>query len=187
MTEFRRTGESVVHEGYIWNVVVADFEGPDGLRFQRDVVRSPGAVGVVPLEFDAEGQALLTLVRQYRAAFEDELVEVPAGMRDVVGEPPEETARRELAEEVGLVAERLEMLGEIQPSPGMTDATTVLFVATGLSHGESDAQGPEEESMELLRLPLAEAVAMVDDGRIRDAKTVASILWLERRLRDGTV
>ena len=70
MTEFRRIGEREVHQGYVWRVVVAEFEAPDGERFQRDIVRSPGAVGIVPLIFDAEGNASVLLVEQYRPPYE---------------------------------------------------------------------------------------------------------------------
>ena len=85
MAAFRRLAETEVHRGHIWRVVVADFEAPDGARFERDIVRSPGAVAVVPVTFDASGRAMVTLMRQYRAAFDRELIEVPAGMRDVAG------------------------------------------------------------------------------------------------------
>ena len=83
---FRHLGDRQVHEGHIWRVVVADFESPDGRRFQRDIVRSPGAVAAVPLVFDAEGNPSVVLVRQYRPAYDRELLEIPAGMRDVAGE-----------------------------------------------------------------------------------------------------
>jgi ADP-ribose pyrophosphatase len=99
----RRLAETEVHHGHIWRVVVADFEAPDGTRFERDVVRSPGAVAVVPVTFDGDGTPMVTLMRQYRATFEGERVEGRAGMRDVPGEPAEETGRR-LSEEVGLEA-----------------------------------------------------------------------------------
>jgi 8-oxo-dGDP phosphatase len=107
---FARTGERVVHQGYIWSVVVAQFVAPDGSTFERDIVRSPGAVGVLPLLFDADGTANVVLVKQFRSPFERELLEIPAGMRDVPGEPPELTARRELVEEAGFEAAELEWL-----------------------------------------------------------------------------
>ena len=109
-----------VHQGHVWRVVVAEFEGPDGTHFRRDIVRSPGAVAVVPLVFDAEGNPSVVLVEQYRPPYGRAILEIPAGMRDVEGEPTEETARRELAEEAGLVPERLDLLDRALPSPGMT-------------------------------------------------------------------
>ena len=95
VSEFRHVGDRHVHQGYVWNVVVAEFEAPDGSTFERDIVRSPGAVGIVPLAFDAEGQPSVVLVSQYRPPYERELIEIPAGMRDVEGEPAEVARARE--------------------------------------------------------------------------------------------
>ncbi len=179
---FRRLGETLVHQGHIWHVAVAEFEAPDGSTFRRDLVRSPGAVAVVPVLFDAEGNASVVLVSQYRPAYERAIIEVPAGMRDIEGESTAEVARRELAEEAGLAAASLELLTEILPSPGMTDAVTTLYLATGCTPVADDRQGPEEEHMELLNVPLTDAVAMVERGEISDAKSVVALLFAERRL-----
>jgi 8-oxo-dGDP phosphatase len=184
---FRRIADREVHRGHVWNVVVAEFEGPTGERFARDVVRSPGAVAVVPLVFDAEGNPSLVLVEQYRPPYEQRILEIPAGMRDVPGEAPEETARRELVEEAGLTPGRLDLLTEFYPSPGMTDSVCTVYLATGSTAGRRSLHGPEEEDSRLLHLPLEDAVAMVEDGRIRDAKTVIGILLIERRLQAGDV
>jgi ADP-ribose pyrophosphatase len=184
LSQFRRVGERPVYEGRIWRVDVVEVEGPDG-RFERDLVRSRGAVGVVPVLFDPEGVASVVLVRQYRAALDHDLLEIPAGLRDVEGEDPEATARRELVEEVGLAASRLELLTVFANSAGMTDARTHVYLATGLRSVPSDRQGPEEAAMEVVQLPLAEAVAMAGDGRIEDAKTIIGLLLTGRRLADG--
>jgi ADP-ribose pyrophosphatase len=183
--EFRRTGEAQVHQGHVWRVVVADFEGPDGRPFRRDIVRSPGAVGIVALLFDAEGNPSVVLLRQYRPPYERAILEIPAGMRDVPGEPTDETARRELAEEAGLVAGRLALLTEILPSPGMTDSVTTIYLATECTATTQDLHGPEEEHAELLHVPLGDALEMVDQGEIADAKTVVGLLLAERRLRSS--
>lgn len=183
MTGFRHLGDRLVHRGFIWNVVQASFVGPDGEHFQRDIVRSPGAVAVVPIRFDAEGNPFVVLVRQYRAPFDDQVVEIPAGMRDVEGEPLETTAARELMEEAGLVAESLTPLTSFMPSAGMTDSVLHLFLATGLRDVEREAHGPEETHMDVLLMPLAEAIAQVVDGRILDAKTVIGLLLADRALR----
>jgi 8-oxo-dGDP phosphatase len=180
---FARTGEREVHRGHVWRVVVADFVAPDNSTFERDIVRSPGAVAVVPLLFDPEGNASVVLVEQYRSPYDDTLIEIPAGMRDVDDEPPIETARRELSEEVGLAARRIDPLLELYPSPGMTDQVTTIFLATDCTATERDLQGPEEEHMTVLHLPLDDALAMIDDGRIRDGKSVAGLLATDRRLR----
>jgi 8-oxo-dGDP phosphatase len=182
-TGFRLLGEREVHRGRLWSVVVATFESPDGEEFDRDVVRSPGAVAIVPLIFDAEGSASVVLVEQYRPPFDELVVEAPAGMRDVPGEPPEATAHRELAEEVGLRAGTMELLSVIYPSPGMTDATTTIYLATDCEPVERELHGPEERAMTVLHLPLADAVEMIEVGRIRNAATVIGILAAERRLR----
>jgi nudix-type nucleoside diphosphatase (YffH/AdpP family) len=179
---FRRTGERQVHQGYVWSVAVAEFVDPDGGTFTRDIVRSPGAVGVVPLVFDAEGNPSVVLVSQYRPPYERPIIEIPAGMRDIEGEEPIEVARRELVEEAGLSAGNLQLLTEIYPSPGMTDSITSIFLATDCTPTEFDRHGPEEDHMELLHLPLADAMAMVVSGEIADAKTVVGLLLAERQL-----
>lgn len=178
---FSRVHERTVHQGHIWHVVVADFVGPDGKPFERDIVRSPGSVGIVPL-FDTPSGFEVVMVRQYRAAFDRDLWEIPAGMRDIPGEPPEETAARELAEEVGLVAGSMERMTQFLPSPGMTDAVAHLFLATDLTEVPRELHGPEEEHMEVVRLPLAEALAMVDRGEIDNAMAVIGLLLADRRL-----
>jgi ADP-ribose pyrophosphatase len=179
---FRHVSDREVHRGHIWRVVVADFEDPDGRPFQRDVVRSPGAVAAVPLLFDAEGNPSVVLVEQWRPSYDRAILEIPAGMRDVPDEPPETTARRELVEEAGLDCARLDLLTEIYPSPGMTDSTTMIYLATGCTAVGRELHGPEEEHSRLVHLPLSDAVGMVVDGRIADAKSVAGLLLTDVRL-----
>jgi len=185
MSGFRHLGDRLVHQGYIWHVAVAEFESPDGEIFQRDIVRSPGAVAAVPLRFTADGTPTVVMVRQYRPPFDDLVIEVPAGMRDVPGEPTEVTAARELVEEVGLVAGRLEHLVDMYPSAGMTDSVLTLYLATELTEVPRETHGPEEAHMDVVEMPLAEAVDMVLSGQIHDAKTVIGLLMVERRLRAG--
>src|SRR5690606_19888104 len=110
-----------------------------------------------------------------------EVWEVPAGLRDVDGEPPERTAQRELAEEAGLSARRLDHMVTFHNSAGFSDESVAVYVATGLTEVPDDRQGVEEEHMQVARMPLTEALAMVDDGRITDAKTVIAVLDLARR------
>jgi 8-oxo-dGDP phosphatase len=183
-TGFRHLEDRLVHAGFVWDLVRGRFEGPDGESFERDVVRSPGAVGVVPLlDGHDGGEPTVVLVAQYRAAFDRVLVEVPAGMCDVEGEPPEETARRELAEEVGLAAGSITPLFDIIASPGMTDQVLWLFVATDCRPSVREAHGVEEEHSEVIELPLSEALAWVADGRIQDAKSVIGLLLVDQRRR----
>ncbi len=150
-----------------------------------DVVRSPGAVGVVPLLHD-HGVATVVFVRQYRGPLDQYLLEIPAGMRDIADEPPEVTAERELIEEAGLSAGHLEFLTQYYTSAGMTDSALHIYLATELTEVERDVHGPEESNMDVVRLPLAEAVDMVVRGEIRDAKTVIGLLLVDRRLREGS-
>ena len=183
MSGFRRLDESLLHQGYIWRVTTAEFESPDGERFRRDIVRSPGAVGVAPVYVDSEGTPAVLLVEQYRAPYDELVIEIPAGMRDVPGEPPEQTALRELVEEIGYRAGDLVHLIDLYPSPGMTDAVTTVFLATALEKTTRDLHGPEERHMGVISVSLAEAISWVASGRIRDAKTVAGLLLAERHLR----
>ena len=183
MTGFRRISERTIHEGHVWDLALVEFEAPDGSSFTRDIVRSPGAVGVLPLVFDAEGNPSVVLVSQYRPPYERAIIEMPAGMRDVEGEDTAEVARRELIEEAGLQAGQLDLLTEILPSPGMTDSVTTLYLATDCTAVPHDRHGPEEEHMDVLHIPLVEALAMVERGEIADAKSVVALLLTDRRLR----
>ena len=182
---FRHLGDRLVHQGYIWHVAVATFEAPDGELFERDVIRSPGAVGVIPLLYD-DGVATIVFVRQYRGPLDQYVLEIPAGMRDIADEPPEVTAERELIEEAGLSPGTLEYLTHFYSSAGMTDSVLHLYLATDLVAVERDVHGPEESHMDVVRLPLAKAVDMVVRGEIHDAKTVIGLLLLDRRLREGS-
>lgn len=182
MTGFRHLGDSPIYDGHVWRVVVGRFTDPDGNVFERDIVRSPGAVAVVAV--DDTGSVVL--LRQFRAAFADWVIEVPAGMRDVPGEDPLVTARRELVEEAGCEAESWELLHRFYPSTGMTDSVLHVYLARGLRTVSRATHGPEEDHMEVFTLPLADAVAMIEDGRIADAKTTIGLLLAERRLRRST-
>lgn len=152
-------------------------EAPDGERLEREVLHHPGAVAALPLHDDGT----VTLVRQYRVAVDGDVWEIPAGLRDVEGEPTAETARRELVEEAGLKADHVEHLVTFHNSPGCSDETVEVFLATGLTEVPDDRQGTEERYMLVDRMPLAAALAMVDDGRITDSKTVIGLLLAARR------
>jgi ADP-ribose pyrophosphatase len=165
-----------VYDGHVWRVVVGEFDDPSGRPFTRDIVRSPGAVAVVALFEDRS----VLLVRQFRAAFDTFVTEIPAGMRDVDGEDPETTARRELIEETGYDASTWRLLHRFFPSVGMTDAVLHVYLATDLRDVGRAAHGVEEEHMDVLRVPLADAVAMVERGEINDAKATIGLLLTAR-------
>jgi ADP-ribose pyrophosphatase len=149
----------------------------DGHEFDREVLRHPGVVAVVPLHDDGT----VTLVRQYRVAIDRDLLELPAGTRDVDGEAPEVAVGRELAEEAGLAADELDELLTYFVAPGLTDEAVVLYLARGLREVPTDRHGPEEQAMTLERLPLDTALAMIDEGRITDAKTIIGLTLTARR------
>lgn len=181
---FRIEEERSLHHWYVFDLIQRRIVAPGGEFFERTYVSTPGAVAVVAVT--AEGEVVL--VHQYRATMGSLVTEVPAGMRDKPGEPPEETALRELAEETGFSATSIERLGSIISSPGVTDSTVEIFLAEGLTRGEWSPHGPEEAAMEIVLVPLGDAVSMVDDGRITDSKTVAGLLLAARRrpqLLDG--
>jgi 8-oxo-dGTP pyrophosphatase MutT (NUDIX family) len=181
LPDFRKVSETEVYRSSLIRVASADFEGPQGERFQRDIVRHPGAVVVVPLMDDGH----VVMVRQYRAAVDKELLEVPAGKRDVDGEPTEVTAGRELAEEVGLRAERLELLARFYNSPGFTDEFTWLYLARDLHPVPQDRQGAEEEYMTVEQVDLMDFGKLVASGEILDAKSILGLALTIERVRGG--
>jgi ADP-ribose pyrophosphatase len=139
-----------VYEGPRIYIERLSIEAPDHSVFEREAVRHPGAVAVVPVT-DAGG---VLLVRQFRAPIGHPLLEVPAGTRDVNGEPPEQTALRELAEEVGVQAGRIEELGRFWNSPGFCDEETIIYLATDLVACEPGREGVEERYIEVIEVPL---------------------------------
>ncbi len=168
---FRKVEERLIHQGHVIGVYNVRFEGPGGVTMDRDVVHHPGAVSVVPVLDDGT----VVMVRQYRAALEDTILEIPAGKRDVPDEPPEVTAHRELAEEVGFTAAKLKPLVVLAHSPGFCDERNHIFLATGLVEGERAVDGPEEEAMTIEHIPLAEVFDLIAAGEIVDAKSVVGL------------
>jgi ADP-ribose pyrophosphatase len=132
------------------------------------VVRHPGGVGVLPLHDDGT----VTLIRQLRPAVGGPLLEIPAG-RLHPGEDPAECGRRELAEETGLASRSLVPLGRFYPSPGVFDEVIHLFLGTGLSQG--DASPEHYEEIEMVRLPIGEALRRAAAGEILDGKTITAL------------
>jgi len=175
---FRKLGEQLLHRGHSISLVEAEFEAPDGARFTRDIVHHPGAVAIVAVHDD--GRAVL--VRQYRAPLGTEILEIPAGKRDVEDEPPEVTAGRELAEEVGLAAEHIEFLCEFYNSPGFCDEHSYAYLATGLTDCDTAPVGPEEAVMEIVRIPLDDMPGLIATGELIDAKSIIALLLARERL-----
>ena len=155
-------------------VRVDEVERSDGHRTTREVVEHPGAVAILAWD----GGRLAT-VRQWRHATGEVLLEIPAGTLEP-DEPPLVTAERELAEEAGLAAARWEEGPRFYTAPGFCDELMHLYLATGLSAADADADADELLEADWLELPAA--LTAIDDGRIRDAKSIVGIAWLARRL-----
>jgi ADP-ribose pyrophosphatase len=164
-----------LHTGRIIQLDVDTVRFPDGSTAEMDIVRHPGASAVVPFLSDPAGDdPQVLLIRQYRYAAGGYLYEIPAGRLDP-GEAPATCARRELKEETGCSAERVERLTTILTTPGFCDEQIHLFLATGLTRGE--AKREHDEFLEVEPLPLSRALAMVESGEIRDVKTIIGLLY----------
>ena len=155
-------------------VRVDEVERSDGHRTTREIVEHPGAVAI--LAWDGER---LAMVRQWRHATGEVLLEIPAGTLEP-DEPPTATAERELAEEAGLAAHHWETGPEFFTAPGFCDELMHLYLATALAEGSAEADA--DEVLEPAWLTLDDALQAIDDGRIRDAKTIVGVSWLARRL-----
>ena len=158
-----------IYRGRVVGLRIDTVKLPQSRVSQREIVEHGGSVAIVPLD----GQMNVLLVRQYRKAVEQALLEVPAGGLDE-GERPEACARRELQEETGYTAGKIEPLATFFMSPGFCDEEMHAFLATELSAGRPR---PEiDESIEVVRMPLASVPDMIKQGEIRDAKSIASLL-----------
>jgi len=173
--EYDVLGTETVYGGRVITLVKDTVAMPGGGDSMREVVHHPGAVAVVALDDDGA----VVLLRQYRHPVGGYLWELPAGLRDSDGEPPLETAKRELAEEVELAAERWSLLTTTFSTPGFCDELVLVYLAEGLSAvGRPDGFTVEHEEldMQVQRVPLADAVQRVFDGSIRNAAAVIGIL-----------
>ena len=163
-----------VFDGRVFKVTV-DTVTEGELTYQREVVHHSGSAVIVPVHDDGT----VALVRQYRHPAVRYLLEVPAGtLAD--GERPDAGAARELEEELGLVAERLDKLTEFFVSPGFLEEKMWVYLATGLSAGKP--QPDEDEVLEVVRLPIGDALEMITSGEIQDAKTIIGLMLAAPRV-----
>ena len=163
-----------VFEGRVINVTV-DTVSQGELTYQREVVHHNGSAVIVPV-FD---DGTVALVRQYRHPAVRYLLEVPAGTL-AKGERPELGAARELKEELGLVAARLEKLSEFFVSPGFCEEKMWVYLATELSEGDQALE--DDEITDVVRLPIADALEMITSGEIEDAKTIIGLMLAAPRV-----
>lgn len=165
-----------VYTGRVINLDVDTVRFPDGSSGELEMVRHPGAAAVVPLASDPAGaDPTVLMLKQYRYATGGTLWEIPAGRLDAPGEPPEACARRELLEEVGVTAGRLERLTTIWTTPGFTDEAIHLYVASDLKTGSHAREA--DEFIEVVPLPMSYVLQMIRAGEIRDAKTLVGIFY----------
>jgi len=175
-SRFQRVASETIHEGGFISVRHDTFRHEDGEEVQRDVVSHPGAVGVVVLDGDD-----LWFVRQPREAVgSPDLLELPAGKLDEEGESPLDTAKRELAEEIGKQAEHWEPLGSFYTSPGFADEEVHLYLATGISDVDERPQVEEEERIDVEVRRLSELDAIL--AETKDSKTLIGLYRLRARL-----
>ena len=165
-----------IYSGRVVRLDVDTVRFPDGSTGELELVRHPGAAAVVPCLSDPRGEdPTILLIRQYRYATGGPLWEVPAGTLNP-GEDPEACARRELLEETGAAAARIERLTSIWTTPGFTDEVIHLYMASGLTTGEAARE--RDEFIELVPQPLSQVLTRIRDREIGDAKTIAAILYM---------
>ncbi|MBO5312331.1 MAG: NUDIX hydrolase [Clostridia bacterium] len=166
-----------VFDGVVVKLDVDQVELPDGSRSVREVVRHPGAVCVIPVTDSGE----VIMVKQFRYAMGQVLLEVPAGKLEP-NEEPLSAALRELEEESGVVASNVEHIGELYTTVAIFDERIQIYLATGLSY--KNAHPDQGEFVEVTKIPLSQLVDMVMNGEIKDAKTQIAILKADRILAE---
>ncbi|MBW8885663.1 MAG: NUDIX hydrolase [Planctomycetia bacterium] len=161
-----------------FRVVRETIQSAGGRTKTREIVRHPGACVIVPLLDDGR----VCLIRNWRVAVNQTLIELPAGTLEPP-EPPHVTAERELIEETGYRAKKIELLHAFFLSPGILDEKMHLYIATGLTEGETARE--EGEEIENWLVPWDEAIAMIFRREIQDAKTIVGLMWVDRLRREA--
>lgn len=165
-----------VHTGRVLNLDIDTVRFPDGSTGELEIIRHPGAAAVVPLVSPAgSADPVVLLLRQYRYAAGGPLWEIPAGRLEP-GESPEACAHRELREEAGALAGRLQRLTTVWTTPGFTDEAIHLFLATEITNVQASRE--PDEFIEVVPRPLSDVLAAIKRGEISDAKTVLAILYM---------
>ena len=174
--ELKQLKREVVYTGKVFDLIVDRVEYPSGNTGVREIARHPGGAVVVPLLDDGT----VLMVKQLRYPFSKHILELPAGKLNK-GEDPEHAARRELEEETGWRAAKLEKLTSIYTTPGFCDEELHIYLATGLTQAPDGHKREEGEfSMTVHRIPLDDAVKMVVSGELKDSKTIVGVLLAKR-------
>jgi ADP-ribose pyrophosphatase len=179
--EYEVLSTEKVYEGRVITLRKDEVSMPGDTSSDRDVVEHPGSVAVLALDDEDR----VVLVRQYRHPVRRPLEELPAGILDVEGEPAHETAKRELAEEAGLAADRWEVLVDLLTTPGMSDEASRIYLARGLRDCDRDVQEHEEAEMTSSRVPLDDVVRRVLSGEYENSLLAVGALAADRARRDG--
>lgn len=166
-----------VFSGPVFRITSDRVQEPSGIRVRRDTLRHPGSVVILAVD-NSRPEPRVLLERQYRYCAGDYLWELPAGTRDP-GEDELSAAKRELLEETGYTAQSWQLALKFFVSPGVTDETMAVYLAEGLRRGR--ARPEEDEVIRKRMVSMFDAIRMILNGKIRDAKTVAGILWLKQR------
>ena len=165
-----------IYTGRVVSLDVDTVQFPDGSTGQLELIRHPGAAAVIPFASDPAGpDPTILMIKQYRYAAGGPLLEIPAGTL-APGEAPEACARRELTEEAGVTAGRMERLTTIWTTPGFTDEAIHLYWAGDLTRGPQAHE--RDEFIEVVPKPLSQVLTGIREGEIRDAKTVVAILYM---------
>ena len=179
MKDSERVGQVASRREYTGRVINLDIDQvrfPNGKVGELEMIRHSGASAVLPFLGDPAGEdPTILLIRQYRYAADGFIYEIPAGRLEP-GEPPEQCAVRELREETGCTAAKMEHLYTMYTTPGFTDEKIHLFAATGLERGETALE--QDEFVEVVPTTMSAALRLIKDGTINDAKTALSILYV---------
>ena len=168
--------KETIRHGRVFDVTLEDVSLPNGARIEMEIIRHPGAAAIAALTDTQE----ILMLRQYRHAVGDYWWEIPAGTLNS-SEHPLGCAKRELAEETGYAAQEWDSLGAVTPVPGYSDERIHLFMAEGLT--QADPHLDFDEIIEVHPLPLDQVAAMIVEGQIEDAKTIAAVFRVLHRLR----
>jgi ADP-ribose pyrophosphatase len=169
----------VVYKAPVFYVTSEQVKEPSGVKVRRDLIRHPGSVVIMALD-ETKAEARVLLIKQYRYAAGDEIWEFPAGRIDP-GDTPLSGAKRELAEETGYKAREWTRALFFYSSPGFLDETMSVFLARDLVKGKATPE--EDEFITASLVPISKAISMVMNDEIKDAKTIAGILWLAQKYK----
>ena len=168
--EEKKVSSTPIFDGKVLHVRFDEITLPNGVKATREYCHHNGAVCVIPVTDEGE----IICVRQYRYPFHEALLEIPAGKLDAPDEDPTSAAIRELREETGAVCQKLTYMGLYYPSPAILDEKIYMYLAEGLTFGETDFD--DDEFLEIIKIPVDELSQAIIDGRIRDGKTQAAVL-----------